>query len=116
MMKGERVAELVRQLEHSPPAGNAEDPLHLVTTTLDDIEDRFSGVPNDPSSPRADDRIWPPIAKYSFAIEGRDDLDGYRQKGHETIIGSNGAILIRSRRDVRIILDKAGLDGRKVNL
>jgi len=116
MTKGERVAELVRRLEACPAAGNAEDALRLVTTVLEEIEDQHSGVPNDPSSPMADERIWPPIARYHFAIDGRPDLDGYRQRGHETILGTNGAILIRTRRGASIILDKAGQDGRKVNL
>lgn len=112
--KRERVEELVQRLEAAVPAASAGDALALVTTVLDRIEDECSGVPNDPSSPFADERIWPPIAKYHFAIAGRSDLDGYRQKGHETIIRANGAILIRTRRDARIILDKPGHDGRKV--
>lgn len=116
MTKGERVAELVRRLEACPATGNAEEALRLVTTVLEEIEDQHSGVPNDPSSPMADERIWPPIARYHFAIDGRPDLDGYRQRGHDTILGANGAILIRTRRDARTILDKAGKDGRKVNL
>ncbi len=116
MTKSERVVELVRRLEASLPAYDAEDALRLVVTTVDEVEDRYSGIPNDPSSPRADERIWPPVEKYHFAIEGRADLNGYRQKGHVTIIGSNGAILIRSRRDEKVILSKAGCDGRKVTL
>jgi hypothetical protein len=115
MTKRERIAELVRQLEAARPAASADEALHLVTSTLEAIEDQHSGVPNDPSSPFADERIWPPIARYHFAIEGRDDLDGYRQKGHETLIGANGAILIRTRIEIRIILDKPGRDGRKVS-
>jgi hypothetical protein len=115
MTKAERIAELVRRLEAAQPASNAAEALHLVTSILEAIEDEFSGVANDPASPFADDRIWPPIARYSFAIEGRADLDGYRQKGHETLIGANGAILIRTRIQTRVILDKPGRDGRKVN-
>ena len=76
MTKGERIAELIRRLEASPAVGNAEDALHLVTTVLEDIEDQHSGVPNDLSSAMADERIWPPIAKYHFAINDRPDLDG----------------------------------------
>ena len=116
MTKGQRIAELVRRLEAAPAAGNAEDALRLVTMVLEEIEDQHSGVPNDPSSPMADERIWPPIAKYHFAIEGKPYLDGYRQRGHETIIGANSAIFIRTRRDARVILNKTGQDGRKVDL
>jgi hypothetical protein len=116
MTKGERIAELVRRLEAAEPVGSADDALCLVTSVLEAIEDHHSGVPNDPASPFADERIWPPIAKYAFALKGRDDLDGYRQRGHETIIGANGAILIRTRIETRVIPDKPGRDGRKVNV
>jgi hypothetical protein len=116
MTKGDRIAELVRRLEASPAVGDADDALRLVTSVLEEIEDQHSGIPNDPSSPMADERIWPPIAKYHFVIDGKPDLDGYRQRGHETIIGANGAIFIRTRKDARVILDKAGQDGRKVDL
>jgi hypothetical protein len=57
MTKGERVAELVRRLEASPPAAGADEALGLVTTVLDEIEDQHSGVPNDPISAMADERI-----------------------------------------------------------
>ena len=116
MTKGERIAELVRRLEAAAPASNADEALNLVTSILEAVEDQHSGVANDPSSPFADERIWPPIARYSFAIAGRDDLDCYRQKGHETLIGAGGAILIRTRIETRVILDKPGRDGRKVDL
>lgn len=114
--KRERVVELVRRLDAAAPSNNAEEAQDLVTTVLDQIEDEHSGVVNDPSSPLADERIWPPIAKYFFALPDRDDLDGYRRRGHETIIRSNGAILIRTRVGALVILDKAGRDGRKVDL
>jgi hypothetical protein len=80
MTKGERVAELVHRLEDSPPATSADEALARVTAVLDEIEDQHSGVPNDPTSAMADERIWPPIAKYHFEIPGRPDLDGYRQR------------------------------------
>jgi hypothetical protein len=116
MDKRARVGELVRRLEAARPAASAAEALQLVTTVLDAIEDHYSGVPNDPSSPRADERIWPPIEKYRFALPDRPDLEGYRQRGHETILGSSGAILIRARKGGGAVLDKAGHDGRKVNL
>lgn len=114
--KVERVVELIRRLEAAPAPRTAAEALIVLTTVLEEVEDEHSDVPNDPSSPFADERIWPPIAKYAFAVADRDDLEGYRQRGHETIIGANGAIMIRTRRGASIILDKPGHDGRKVDL
>ncbi len=113
--KRERLAELVRRLEAAPRSRDAGAALELITTVLEQVEDELTDIPNDPSTPRADERIWPPIDKYHFEIPGRPDLDGYRQRGHETIVRANGAFLVRTRLGSNVILDKPGHDGRKVN-
>lgn len=100
----------------APAAGGAEDALELITIILNAVEDEHSGIPNDPTGPRADERMFPPIARYHFAVEGRPDLDGYRQKAHDTIVASNGAILIRVRKTMKVVFEKSGRDGRKVDL
>ncbi len=56
------------------------------------------------------------ITTIFVAVEGRDDLDLYRQAAHDTIVRANGAILIRIRRTGVIVFEKAGSDGRKVEL
>ncbi len=114
--KGARLTEFFRRMLEASAAGNSGEALGLITETLNAVEDEHSGVPNDPTGPRADERMFPPIERYHFAIEGRPDLDGYRQKGHDTIIAGNGAILIRVRNTMKTIFEKAGRDGRKVGL
>jgi len=63
-----------------------------------------------------DDRMFPPSGDFSYDVDGRDDLLLFRQAGHETIIRTNGAILIRNRKTKTISLDKPGHDGKKVDL
>ncbi len=116
MEKGARLAEFFRRMIEAPAAGNADAALGMITETLNAVEDEHSGIPNDPTGPRADERMFPPIERYYFAIEGRPDLDGYRQKAHDTIIAGNGAILIRVRKTMKTIFEKPGRDGRKVDL
>ena len=53
---------------------------------------------------------------FHFEVEDRVDLDLYRQAAHDTIIRANGAILIRIRKTGAIVFEKAGSDGRKVEL
>lgn len=60
--------------------------------------------------------MLPPSGEFHFEIDGRDDLDLYRQRAHDTIIGANGAILIRIRRTGEVKFEKAGADGQKVTL
>lgn len=103
-------------MTEAPAAGNGDAALELITKILNAVEDEHSGVPNDPTGPRADERMFPPIERYHFAVEGRPDLDGYRQRAHDTIIASNGAIVIRVRKSMKTIFEKPGLDGRKVDL
>lgn len=112
--KAERLAEMMARLDAAPACGTREEAFGLVTSIVNRVEDELTDIPNDPSTPRADERIWPPIDMYHFEVPGRPDLDGYRQRGHETLIRSNGALLIRARRSGDVILDKPGRDGRKV--
>jgi len=116
MEKGARLAEFFRRMNDAPAASDADAAFRMLTEILNTVEDECSGIPNDPTGPRADERMFPPIARYHFAIEGRPDLDGYRQKAHDTIIASNGAILIRIRKSMKTVFEKPGRDGRKVDL
>jgi hypothetical protein len=43
-------------------------------------------------------------------------FDLYRHAAHDTIIRDNGAILFRIRKTGAVIFEKAGADGRKVDL
>ena len=79
----------------------------MVTVTFAAVEDEFAD---------ADDRMLPPSGDFHFEIDGRPDLDLYRQRAHDTIIGANGAILIRIRKTGGVQFEKAGNDGKKVTL
>ena len=43
------------------------------------------------------------------------DITRYRNRNHNTYIGSNGSIKIVAINTNKIVLDKAGFDGRKVD-
>ncbi len=89
-------------------ASTAADAFALITTTFVAVEDELCTDP--------DDRMYPPSGDFHFEVEGRDDLDLYRQAAHDTIIRANRAILIRIRKAGAIVFEKAGSDGRKVEL
>lgn len=78
--KAERLAEMMARLDAAPACGTREEAFGLVTSIVNRVEDELTDIPNDPSTPRADERIWPPIDMYHFEVPGRPDLDGYRQR------------------------------------
>lgn len=124
MEKRERLAEFIRRMEAAAPVATVESAMLLLANTMKTVEDELSGIADDPAGPDADKRLFPPLDdKYRFSIDGRADLDGFSHVGHETIFGANGAILIRTRRtrhnpnaEIDVLLNKAGIDGRTVDL
>lgn len=124
MEKRERLIEFIKRMEAAPAVATADAAMASLLAIMEAVEDEFSGVPNDPTGPNADQRMFPPLdEKYSFAIPGREDLRGFFHVDHETIFGANGEILIRTRRtrrnpnaEIRVLLNKPGIDGKTVNL
>jgi hypothetical protein len=106
MIKAERIAEFLRRLAAAPAASSLGTGFILVTTTFEAVEQEMAGD---------DDPMFPPSGDYYHDYEGRDDLALFRQAGHETIIRTNGAILIRNKKTHAVALDKPGADGKKVD-
>lgn len=107
MTKRERLELLFTRLTDAPAASSSGTAMELIVSTLGAIEDDFAGD---------DDRMFPPSGDFWHLVEGRKDLDLFRQAAHDTILRDNGAILIRVRRTGRVEFEKAGQDGRKVDL
>lgn len=107
MTKRERLAKLFERLLTAAPVANQSDAFALIADVLNAIEEVFAGD---------DDRMFPPSGDFWHAVEGRPDLDLYRQAAHDTIIRNNGAILIRIRKTRVVVFEKPGHDGRKVDV
>jgi hypothetical protein len=108
MPKLERIAVFFGRLTEAPSASTAADAFAQITTIFVSVEDELCTDP--------DDRMYPPSGDFHFEVHGREDLDLYRQAAHDTIIRANGAILIRIRKTGAVVYEKAGSDGRKVEL
>jgi hypothetical protein len=108
MTKPQRLAVFFGRMTEAVPASSAAAAFALITATFTAVEDEMCTD--------ADDRMFPPSGDFHFVVEGREDLDLYRQAAHDTIIDANGAILIRIRKTGAIVFEKAGSDGRKVEL
>ena len=107
MTKRERLAKFFERLSTAVPVANQSDAFALIADALNAIENEFAGD---------DDRMFPPSGDFWHPVEGRSDLDLYRQAAHDTIVRNNGAILIRVRKTFAVVFEKPGQDRRKVDL
>ena len=87
----------------------------LITATLNDVENEFSGVPYDPTNWASDGRLYPPQEdqRTNDPIVG---VRAYRSRGHRTYISEDGAIrIVRVTGDV-VDFHKPNSSGQEVPL
>jgi hypothetical protein len=108
MTRLQRLAVFFGRLTEAPAASTATEAFALITTIFVAVEEELCT--------NADDRMFPPSGDFYFEVDGREDLDLYRQAAHDTVIRMNGAIPIRIRKSGAVVYEKAGSDGRKVEL
>jgi len=106
----------LERLSAAPAASGAEEALILLAATLNGVEDEFTTIPFDLSRSESDGRMYPPLPDSARDVPGRPEITRYRSRAHNTWIATNGAIRIDSIGGEDSLLDKAGADGRKVDL
>lgn len=111
--KRERLKKFIDKLSEETPARNEEEALELVSKTLNDIEDEYTTIPYDSESWMDDGRMYPPQMDARRKTEN-SKIVRYRNKGHNTYIGTNGSIRIEDIRKNQILLDKPGSDGKHI--
>jgi hypothetical protein len=116
--KAERLAEFFRRLGEAGAASSFDEAYRLLCSTLDQVEDEMSGLPNEPERWMTSDRMFPPQSDRMSSVEGCD-VKRFDNLRHITYIAANGAIEIRSkrRRDgaIEVHFSKAGSDGQNIN-
>jgi hypothetical protein len=113
--KGQRLAEIFRQLAAAPPAASHDEAYRLFCDTIDAVEDELTTTPNDPDHWMTDGRIYPPQADKRRSVQDRPDLKQYISRGHNSFIRDNRAITT-TLKDGTIVFDKLGVDGRGTEL
>lgn len=109
--KEQRLREFIRRLRIAPPAASFDEARRLLEQTLNAVEDEMSGVSFDPAKWQSDGRMYPPQDDSERSVPGYPSVRRYRSRRHNTFIGTNGAVEIRTVDD-EILLKKAGADGR----
>jgi hypothetical protein len=118
LSKKERLLHFLHRLGEARPPANHDEAMALLASTLNDVENEFSGVPYDLEEQGTDGRMYPPNARFRFLKWERNGVRCYRQVAHATFVADNGAmeIRLRSAGDLgNAIFEKQGKDGRKVS-
>jgi hypothetical protein len=120
LTQAERVEVFLRRLGEARPAATHAEAFDLLASTLNRVEDSFSGVVYDPDKHLTDGRLYPPQDDNRREVPGRKDVVRYRSRGHNTWIADNGAIRIetiaKGAEPPVCCLDKPGADGKTVVL
>jgi hypothetical protein len=111
----ERLEEVMRRICAAAPFGDGAHAQTAMEEIMRMVEDEFSGIRENPDAHLAlttDGRMYPPHANNAIP-SGSAHIRAFRQKGHRTFIGDNGALRIE-RLDGVAEIDLAGIDGRKI--
>ena len=112
--KRDRLTIFIKRLLAAPAAASGIEAIALLRATLDEVEDEFSGAPNNPASYISDGRLYPPQDDAQRSVPGRPDLTRYRNSGHNTYVSASGAISIVTTDGKVALLDKPGQDGNMI--
>ena len=112
--KVERFAEFFKRLAAAPAASGRDQALRQIANILDAVEDEFSGIAYDPTTPYRSGRMYAPQPDARRPVPGRSDAIRFESRKHSTVIADNGAIRVIMNRGGGVVLDKPGADGRTV--
>ena len=110
----ERLDQILRRVQGAAPWASLLGARGGLEQIIKDVEDEFSGIPENPDSTTAgtDGRIYPPHDQFEIPSDS-PRIRTFKQRRHRTSFGDNGAIRI-SRPDGSIVLDLAGADGKTI--
>lgn len=112
--KDVRLGVFMRRLLAAPPVASAAEARDLLAQVLNQVEDEFSGARYDPARWQTDGRMYPPQDDSRREVPGRPRVMRFRSRAHNTFIGDNGSIEIRTT-DGEVLVSKPGTDGRTVD-
>lgn len=103
----ERLALVYQRLDQLPPATNADEAFKQLATTLDQVEDDYSGVPKNPDPGlKFDGRMYPP--REDFTERTADGGIRATTRGNQIEISPDGTTSILSRKTGEEVYRKLG--------
>jgi hypothetical protein len=111
--KAERFGEFLRRVASAAAVTTYDQAYKLICTTLNQVEDEMTSIPYNPSNWMTDGRMYPPQADSVRLDKEYPCVKRLRSLRHNTYIGENGSIEIRTI-DGDVICAKPGADGQGV--
>jgi len=108
--KQERLDEFIKRLKKAKKSENADEAFNLIQITLNEL----TNILYNPQNWMTDGRLYLP-QKNSERSTNNPVVKRYRSRGHNTLIGANGAILIEEVTGKTVWIDIPGDDRRKVS-
>ncbi|MFY0256321.1 RHS repeat domain-containing protein, partial [Chitinophaga sp. 30R24] len=108
LSKSERLGIFINRLKSASAAKNQEEALKLINSTLDKVEDAYSGVPKAPGIPNRDDGRMYGILDKKYVITQEDGTMIANTKGNRIILEKDGGFKIQSKDGTKTFLDKPG--------
>ena len=112
LTKQERLKIFLERMNAAAPTSSDSEALELLSRILNKVEDEFTTIPYLPEQWMADGRMYPPQADSKRIVTS--EISRYRNRNHNTFIGTNGAIKIVTVNGNNVVLDKAGRDGERI--
>jgi hypothetical protein len=115
LSKQDRLREVFARMANAEPSSTFDEAYRLLCSTIDQVEDEHSELPNKPARWKELKRLFPPGADRMSSVEGTS-VKRFDSLGHLTYIAPNGAIEIRTKRliagNIVVHFSKPGRDGR----
>lgn len=109
-----RLQVFLERLRSAEPVATGEEAKRLIDETLNEVENRLTDIPYDPTQWRTDGRMYPVQDDNAGDVDGYPEVTSYRSRKHETLVRENGAFEIRDANTQEVLIAKAGSDGKGV--
>ena len=114
--KSVRFTAFLDRLRSAPAAATFDEAYQQLCAILNEVEDTLTSIPYDPENWQTDGRMYPPQPDSMREVPGRPAVKRFRSRGHNTLIGENGAIEIQLVNPANeVVFAKPGADGREVS-
>ncbi|HLL89997.1 MAG TPA: hypothetical protein VK324_11910 [Tepidisphaeraceae bacterium] len=107
----DRLREFFTRLDAAPAARSFDEGFGQIWRLLNEVEDELSGVAYNSTTLGRDGRLYPPMWDNTMRPPDRPEVWHLRSKNHVSLVGTNGAIEIRSIVPDERVYEKPGDDG-----
>ncbi|GEP93730.1 RHS repeat-associated core domain-containing protein [Chitinophaga terrae (ex Kim and Jung 2007)] len=108
LSKGQRLGLFIERLKTAPGATNQEEAIKLINTTLDKVEDAYSGVKKAKGIPNRDDGRMYGILDTKYVTTQEDGTLIANTKGNRIVLSQDGGFKIQSKDGSKTFIDKPG--------